>query len=408
MALLLMILWAIGGVHAQNAEIQDMREQAGTLRKDIAEKEKILMSSKKDVKSKLANLDIVTAKVNDRKKLINIINSEIRLVNREITKLTREMNTLQNNVDKSRKEYAEALRRARKYGSFNNKLMFIFSGDGFNTMLRRYRYVREYMYAHVELADSLKVQIMNLEKKKDELETSRAAKKVSLKGLETERAELQKLEKEQRTIVKELQREHKKVEKELKKKRDELNRLNKAIEREIERVLEAERKAKMTADKKKESSSKSELSEKENSGVAAMTGSFESNKKKLPMPITGSYLLVERYGVKNAISGKGNVPINSGGITLEGNKGAKARCIFDGKITAVFGSGNYAFVLVRHGKYISVYCNLENIRVKAGSDIKAGDIIGDIAVDAKGGNPRMLFQLRLEKQTLNPELWLKM
>ena len=40
--------------------------------------------------------------------------------------------------------------------------------------------------------------------------------------------------------------------------------------------------------------------------------------KKLPMPITGPYLVVEGYGVKNAVSGKGNVPINTGGITLEG------------------------------------------------------------------------------------------
>lgn len=408
LTLFLLLILAAGNVCAQNEEIKDMREQAGSLRKDIAEKEKILTSSKKDVKSKLANLDIVTAKVNDRKKLIGIINGEIKLINGDIRKLNREMNTLQGNVNRSRGEYAEALRRARKYSSFNSKLMFIFSGDDFNTMLRRYRYVREYMDAHKVLADSLKVQITALEKKRSELESTRAAKNRSLKELEAERVKLVKLENEQRSMVKELQKEYRKVEKELKKKRDELNKLNKAIEREIERVLAAERRKEGAGKQGKDTKSKDGPAYKEDEGIKAMTGSFESNRKKMPVPITGSYLVVGRYGVKNAISGKGNVPINTGGITFEGSKGAKARCIFDGKVTAVFGSGNYAFVLVRHGKYISVYCNLKNIRVKGGSSIKAGDIIGDIASDAKDGNPRMLFQIRLEKKTLNPEQWLKM
>ena len=408
--LLMLLFFAAGNVFAQDTSIKDMRAKAGTLRKDIAEKEKILLSSKKDVNSKLANLDIVTAKINDRKKLIGLINEEVKIINGEIRVLNRERDMLQGEVSKSRSEYAEALRRARKYSSFNSKLMFIFSGNDINTMLRRYRYVREYMDAHKVLADSLKVQIVTLEKKRSELETVRKAKKESLATLEAERNKLQGLESEQRAIVKELQKEYRKVEKELKKKRNDLNRLNKSIEREIEKALAAEREAKRRAAKKsgKGEPSKGGTAYKEDEGVVAMTGSFEKNKKKMPVPITGPYLLVERFGVKNAISGKGNVPINTGGITFEGNKGAKARCIFDGKVTAVFGSGNYAFVLVRHGKYISVYCNLKNIRVKGGSNIKAGDIIGDIAPDAKDGNPRMLFQIRLEKKTLNPEEWLSM
>lgn len=408
--LLMLLFFAVGNAFAQNTSIKDMRAKAGTLRKDIAEKEKILLSSKKDVNSKLANLDIVTAKINDRKKLIGLINEEVKIINGEIRILNREKDMLQGQVSKSRSEYAEALRRARKYSSFNSKLMFIFSGNDFNTMLRRYRYVKEYMDAHKVLADSLKVQIVTLEKKRSELETVRKAKKESLATLEAERNKLQGLESEQRAIVKELQKEYRKVEKELKKKRNDLNRLNKSIEREIEKALAAEREAKRRAAKKsgKGEPSKGGTAYKEDEGVVAMTGSFEKNKKKMPVPITGPYLLVERFGVKNAISGKGNVPINTGGITFEGNKGAKARCIFDGKVTAVFGSGNYAFVLVRHGKYISVYCNLKNIRVKGGSNIKAGDIIGDIAPDAKDGNPRMLFQIRLEKKTLNPEEWLSM
>ena len=388
-----------------------MREQAGALRKEITEKEKILLSSQKDVKSRLNNLDIINAQIKEIKGLIGLLQSEVRAVEEEIAVYTAEIERQEKIVEQSRMEYAEALRRARKYSNLQSKLMFVFSAGDFNTMMRRYRYTGEFMNAHKELANTLKVQIAGLEVKRAKLQATRLLKTQSLMEQDVERRKLQSLEKEQRKIVESLKRESKQVERELKKKRADLQNLNKSIDREIERVLAEERAAK----KKQEAAAKSGSSTtaknsgyKADAGVDAMSGSFLNNKKKLPMPITGPYLVVEGYGVKNAVSGKGNVPINTGGITLEGSKGAKARCIFDGKVTAVLDTGNYTFVLVRHGKYISVYCNLDNVRVSGGEDIKAGDIIGDIAVDAKEGNPRMLFQLRQEKTKLNPAEWLKM
>lgn len=396
---------------AQSAAIKSMRAQAGTLRKEIADKEKILVSSRNDVKSKLNDLDIINAQLREVRKLVDMLHKEVLLVDAEISVYNKEIERQEAIVEQSRAEYAEALRRSRKYNTLQNKLSFIFSADDFNTMVRRYRYAGEYMNAHLAFADSLKVQIERLEAKRLELEATRALKAEALKEQKFEREKVQRLEKEQRRIVESLKKEAKKVEKELKNKRAELNKLNASIEREIERVLAAEAAAKkkaQTSTTTKEKPGKTAPVYKEDAGVIAMTGEFQNNKKKMPVPITGPYLVVERYGVKNAISGKGNVPINTGGITIEGSKGAQARSIFKGKVTAVFDNGSYTFVLVRHGKYISVYCNLANVRVKGGEELKAGDIIGDIDIDAKGGNPRMLFQLRHEKTTLDPAEWLKM
>ena len=376
-------------------------------------------ASRHIAKSRLNNLDIINAQIKDVKRLITILQNEVKAVDTEISMLNSEIKRQELLIEQSRKEYAEALRRARKYSNFHNKLTFIFSAGDFNTMLRRYRYANEYMDAHVQLAERLKFQINSLEIKRANLQATRLLKTQSLREQDTERAKLQSLEKEQRKIVASLRKDAKKVETELKKKRADLQKLNKAIDREIERIIAEEKAAKKRAEEEarkraeaaKSSSgttAKSSSGYKADAGVDAMSGSFLNNKKKLPVPITGPYLVVEGYGVKNAISGKGNVPINTGGITLEGGEGAQARCIFDGKVTAVLDTGNYTFVLVRHGKYISVYCNLENVRVSGGEEIKAGDIIGDIAVDAKEGNPRMLFQLRQEKTKLNPAEWLKM
>lgn len=410
------------GANAQSAAVKGMREKATALQKEIAEKEKILLSSQKDVKSKLDNLNIITAQIESRKALMTLLREEVLLIEKEIGQLNEEIAAQECEVEKSKDEYAESLRRARKYSNLKNRLLFIFSADDFNTMVRRYRYANEYMNAHVALADSLSAQIERLEGKRRSLEDTRAAKAASLAEQDAENAKLLALEREQKAIIAELRRESDKVQAEIKKKRSELKKLNNAIEAEIERQLakereerkkrEAEANATSSSSGGKESKKKkptpSKVSYSSDAGVAEMSGSFERNRKKMPVPITGPYLLVEKYGMKNAVEGKGNVPINTGGVTFEGSAGAKARCIFDGKVTAVYASDGYSFVLVRHGEYISVYCNLGNIRVKSGDKLKAGDIIGDIVPDAKGGNPRMLFQLRKEKKTLNPADWLKM
>lgn len=82
-----------------------------------------------------------------------------------------------------------------------------------------------------------------------------------------------------------------------------------------------------------------------------------------------------------------------------------ARTVFDGEVTAVFQYNGLANVLVRHGSYISVYCNLQSVIVKQGSVLKARDVLGQIHTDADG-NTVLHFQLRKETVKLNPELWI--
>lgn len=411
---------------AQNTKIKKMRGQATTLHKEIEEQKKILLSTQEDVNSQLRNLSVIEARIKKQKSLVTLLKDEIKAIDSEIRQINSDIELQEARVEKSRKEYAEALRRARKYSKSNNKLLFLLSSEDFNTLLRRYRYTGEYMDAHGRLASSLQNQITILADKKLELESANEAKKESLKEQEAVAEELKQLEKEQRAIVAKLQKQSGKVQAEINKKQKELDKLNKRIDAEIERVLAEERAAKKRAEeaarKKKEAEkakkSKNKAPEKsapknnddfaDDSGVAKMTGSFLKNKKKMPVPITGPYLVVDEFGTRNVIQGKGNVKINNKGIVLEGSKGAKVRCIFEGKVTAVVNDGNYHFVLVRHGEYISVYSNVANMRVSGGEKVKAGEVLGDVGIDAKSGTPRMQFQLRKEKQILNPADWLKM
>lgn len=404
---------------AQTAEIKKMRNQVGSLQKEIAQKENILLSSKKDINSKLQNLDLLTAQIKERKELINMLVSEVDALNKEIDKLNKEVAENEKRVGKSKNEYASALKRTRRYGSFQSKLLFVVSADDFNSMARRYRYTRQYMQAHKRKGEELKENIAALQLKKSELDSVLATKKLSLDEQTHQRKALQLLEEKQRSLLSELKKESRKVEKELLARRKQLQKLNADIERAIDREIaaqkareEAARKAaaKAAAGKKKGGkSSKAEPAKPviaEDAGVKEMSGSFAQNKGKLPVPITGPFHVVSNFGPQKGVVGKGNVKIDYGGITLGGERGAKARCVFDGRVTSVIRQGDFAFVLVRHGKYITVYCRLGEITVQEGDKISAGDIIGTVATDASG-HTRLLFQLRNEKTKLNPMQWLK-
>ena len=95
------------------------------------------------------------------------------------------------------------------------------------------------------------------------------------------------------------------------------------------------------------------------------------------------------------------------GIDIQGTEGSQARVIFNGVVTTVFQQGKGQIgVLVRHGKYISVYCNLSEIAVKKGDELKTGDIIGNIH-KSDNGQRILHFQLHKETAKLNPMDWLR-
>ena len=141
-----------------------------------------------------------------------------------------------------------------------------------------------------------------------------------------------------------------------------------------------------------------------------LSGSFERNRGILPVPITGPYVIVSHYG-QYAVDGLRNVKLDNKGIDIKGKPGAQARAVFNGEVSAIFQYNGLNNILVRHGNYmrhgayISVYCNLSSVSVSKGSKVNTRTVLGTIHTDSSG-NTVLHFQLRKETAKLNPELWL--
>jgi murein DD-endopeptidase MepM/ murein hydrolase activator NlpD len=103
-----------------------------------------------------------------------------------------------------------------------------------------------------------------------------------------------------------------------------------------------------------------------------------------------------------------NVQIRNNGINIATEAGAKVRAVFNGEVSRVFGiTGGNTAVIIRHGKYLTVYSNLREVTVKKGDKVTTKQDIGTVFTDFEDGNKSILkFQIWRENQKQDPEDWI--
>ncbi|WP_455665720.1 murein hydrolase activator EnvC family protein [Phocaeicola sp.] len=441
--LLLIACCLLGTLYAQSTrKIRELESKRKELHQQIAESETLLQSTRKDVKSQLDNLALLTGQIEERKKYIHTIESDVNTLAGEITSLQKQLRKLQRELNDKKQKYETSVQYMYRNKSIQEKLMFIFSAESLSQTYRRLRYVQEY-------ANYQRLQGMEIERKqkqvtakKKELEQTKKAKENLLKQGEAEKAKLEIQEKDRQTLLTNLQKKQKGIQSELNKKKRSAQQLNAQIDRLIEIEIEkarkraeeeARRKAAAEAAARKAAEAKKTETEKKTTGGEGtaskptgkpeatkkaapvekfnlnnedrqLSGSFERNRGILPIPITGPYVIVSHYG-QYAVDGLRNVKLDNKGIDIKGKPGAQARAIFDGEVSAIFQYNGLNNILVRHGNYISVYCNLSSVSVTKGSKVNARAVLGTVHTDSSG-NAVLHFQLRKETAKLNPELWL--
>ncbi|MBD9109998.1 MULTISPECIES: murein hydrolase activator EnvC [Bacteroides] len=424
------ILFLVIPLSAQSSRlIKELESKRGELQKQIADTESLLKNTKKDVGSQLNSLASLTGQIEERKRYILAINNDVEALERELSVLERQLRTLQRDLQDKKKKYESSVQYLYRNKSIEEKLMFIFSAKSLGQTYRRLRYVREYAtYQRLQGEEILKKQ-EQIKKKRAELLQVKTAKENLLKEREDEKQKLEDQEKQKREMVANLQKKQKGLQSEINKKRREANQLNARIDKLIAEEIERARKraaeeARREAAARKKSEAKEGKSTSASPGTETkkkaepleaysmskadreLSGNFVSNRGKLPMPISGPYIITSHYG-QYAVEGLRNVKLDNKGIDIQGKPGAQARAIFDGKVAAVFQLNGLFNVLIRHGNYISVYCNLSSASVKSGDTVSTKQDIGQVFSDASDNGRTVLhFQLRKEKDKLNPEPWL--
>lgn len=388
------------GIHGQtSSSIDKMRRERAEMEKQIAEQEQVLTRTENTISSRVSGLNAVTARLKERTRLLEQTRLEIQELDRENARLQAEVESLNKEYESCKESYADACRFYQRQHRGLNVLTFMLSAESFRQFDRRARYISEYSGSLKTLADEIREKRDTIEDRRVRIDSLKSEKLVLEKVRAENEQALRKEEQEQKKLIDRLRSQRTSLKNEIAAKQKRMDQLSKEIDRQIELALKSEQQ------KKQQQNSSSQMKEQPAQDLK-LTGSFESNKGKLPMPITGPYLIVGEYGVQN-VAGMKDVKQNNLGLDIQGNKGAQARAVFDGTVSSIFQQGKGQIgVLIRHGAYISVYCNLSDTRLQTGAKVKTGDAIGNIQT-SEDGSPVLHFQLHKETTRLNPSLWLK-
>lgn len=382
-------------LHAQDKKVK-LQGDKKKIEEEIEYNSQLLEQTKKTKITTLNQLVILKNQIANREKLIQNINMEIITVDEQISLNNEILKDLNSDLEKLKSEYAEMIYYAYKNKSSYDKLIFIFASKDFNQAYKRLKYFQQYSAyrkTQTELIEQTRQEIAGT---LNDLESHKAEKVNLVANLEAERNQLTKERTQQYRAMRNLS----KKEKDLLAMIDEKEKAAKKLQKEIEKIIAEE--IKLAAKKAGTTATGSfALTPAE----VQLSADFTSNKGGLPWPL-------ERGMVSNTF-GEHPHPVlkdvitKNNGLDIITEENAKARAIFGGEVTRVMSIPNYNYVImIRHGEYLSVYSNLDEIYVENGDQVKTKQEIGRIHTDVKDLKTELHFELWKGKTLLNPSKWL--
>lgn len=373
--------------------IDDLQKKKQKAEKEIEYTTKLLNEVQKNQKLSLNRVQLLNKQIEQRNAVISTINDEITVYQQFIDNNNLAIRMMSSDLKAIKKEYAELIRSAYRNRNAYDQVLFLLSADNANQAYRRYLYMKRYTAYRESQAEIINAIQLALDQKSEKLEQQKLIKlqlvtdtKVEARQLSQEKtqknSEIQRLQKEQQTLRKKLQQQRE---------------IEQRLENEIQKIIEEEaRKSKATGTTGFSLTPEQKL----------VGESFVQNKKKLPWPVERG-VITEHFGI-NQHPVLANVQTRNNGISISTEAGAKVRAVFNGEVSRVFGiTGGNSAVIIRHGKYLTVYSNLREVTVKKGDKVKTKQNIGTVYTDTDDDNKSILkFQIWLENQKLNPEDWI--
>ncbi|HOI88530.1 MAG TPA: peptidoglycan DD-metalloendopeptidase family protein [Lentimicrobium sp.] len=396
---LMFILTAVMPSAAQDKKTQ-LQQQKAKIEQDISYTNKLLEETKKTKQASVNQIVLLNKQIEKRQELISAINSEIRDLDREINQTSDTIRLLQQTVERLKKEYASLIYYANKNRNSYSRLMFLFSSKDFNQAYQRLKYFQQYSVYRQnqvrvirETEEELNQKLVLLEQQKKE--------KVLLKQAEvSEQQKLSKEKSQQDQAVRNLSKKEKELLKKLRESEKAARRLQKAIEDLIAEEIRKANEAAKKAGTKPAPENKFALTPAE----MELSTNFAGNKGRLPWP-TERGIISGTFGEHPHPVLKG-IKTKNNGVDIATEKGSKARAVFEGVVSSTMTLPTFNnVVIVKHGEYLTVYSNLDQLYVKKGDKVKTKQVIGDISTD-DSGKTKLHFELWHGKNLQNPEAWI--
>jgi murein hydrolase activator len=376
------ILVQLSGAQTRK-ELEDQRRK--TL-EEITYVDNLIKETTKEKSTGLDQLKIIGNKLILRENVISGMKEEIALLTERISLNTSAINLMEKDLLSMKNDYARTIVNSYKAKKGNPEIVYILSAKDFNQGYKRLKYlqqVNEFRHKKAEIITELK----------EEIEKSKAKLEEDLENI----SDLKGREEKQKDLLQQEQARKKKLvnsfgnkEKQLKKELEEKRKIAVKIEKELARIIEEERKK----------NAKTELTPEQK----LIGDNFADNKSRLPWPVEKG-IITSEFGVqKHPILEY--VTEDNIGIEITSYGKSAVRSIFKGQVVGVFTiAGENLGVMIRHGKYRTVYLNLAKVKVKQGENVELKQEIGEVYMDENGSKSILKFMIFDEKY-LDPEAWI--
>ena len=440
---LVLFLMTVAVASAQQSR-EELQKKEQELKKELSDLNRQLSETQKNKKLSLNELALIKRKVAKREELVRGINNQINELDNTIYLNELDIYRLRKELDTLKLKYAKSIVFAYKSRGSYEYLNFLFSARNFNDAVKRMAYLKSYRQNRETQAVAIAQSRTMLTQKVDVLNTNKKERMVTLTAQSEQLKVLQEDKKAQDKVVAQLKGQESVIAKQIKDKEKQRVRMQQAvmaiIKREIDEAARKDRIAKQKAidDAKKNtaaSASKNNNTDntvKNNAAansakndepiVLAKAGSrpyspfesteegretsmhFEQNKGRLPWPVDRGNVFIE-FGVSTVPGTK--LKQNSDGIHIALPEGSAVKSIADGEVSYVGEVNGDQVVMVRHGKYFTVYQQLSSASVSVGKEVKAGSMLGRSgkSIDGEGS---IIFTINNERGVpLNPDQWLR-
>ena len=388
---------ALSGAQDRKVSLRQEKKQIET---DIAYTNQLLSRTRESRRSSMDGLVILQQKIRQRERLINTIEAELILLDNEIEETGDSIFGLSVELKKLKEEYALMIYYARRNSSSYDRLVFIFSAQDFNQAYRRLKYFQQYGVYRRTQAELITSTQDNLSIKELKLEQQKAEQQYLLAQGKNEKQQLESEKRDVDRTIQDLGHREKELKSTLRAKQKAVAELEKAIEKIIaEEIRLAEERARAAAGTITISGFALTPEEKQ------LSENFSGNKGNLPWP-------TER-GIVSSTFGEHQHPvlprvkIKNNGVDILTGEGEYARAVFNGEVTRVISVPNFNnVVIIRHGEFLTVYSNLDEVLVSKGQKVTTKQHVGRIYTDHNENKTELHFEIWKAKDLMNPSYWL--
>ncbi|WP_373057273.1 murein hydrolase activator EnvC [Zunongwangia sp. H14] len=385
---------------SQAASAQTNREELEKkrleLRKEISKINELRSSNKQKEKSVLTQVEDLNQQIKRTENLIKVTNQQANLLTQEINANTQKISSLREELQQLKDDYAKMIRRSYKSKSQQSRVMFLLSSESFLQAYKRLQYMKQYTNYRKEQGEQIRSRTEDLQRLNKNLADQKEEKEQLIAENRKTRQQLEENRKSQQALMATINKKEGQFAAQIKERQQEINRIDQQIEEMIRASI---------AKANEESGSTSRDVYKLTPAAKALAADFAKNKGKLPWPVKSGVVTMS-FGqhphpiVQTAI-------INNNGVNIDTDPGGKARAVFNGTVSEVqLLKGANKAVMVRHGDYITIYDNLDEVYVKRGDVVSTEQEIGEVATNRTTGKTTLHFLIFRNTQKMNPADWI--